>query len=426
MRQHYITSALYNIYLHPLSNHPGPRYLAASRLPIAYAYFTGKATFWIKELHDKYGPVVRVAPNDISYASSDAWSDIFGNHPAYPGGMPRDPKFFSAVEDKSCIPTMLSANNAQHTRLRRAYAVAFSKRTLLEQETMMMYNVDLLIQKLYETKQQPTNMTNMFIFTSFDVIANLQFGESLHLLDNMSYNPWLTAIRDYTRASMILWALADFLLVRVTVKLFATAGIKERAQFFKFTDDKVKNRLSNEVNSPDFVKLVSHPSAKIKLSEEEICANAPALMQAGSDTTAGLLSGFMAYILTTPEAFAHLSSEIRTAFKQSSEVTVDSVERLKWLDSCVKETMRIYPNPPNGPPRLVPECGAKISGKWVVGGTRVYISPYATYRSSANFYKADSFLPQRWDREPNSCFLADCKDAFHPFSTGKRDCIGQK
>lgn len=414
------------MYAHPLRDHPGPRYLAASRLPIAYAYFTGRATFWIKELHDKYGPVVRVAPNDISYANSKAWSDIFGNHPDRPGGMPRDPSFVSTVDDGSCIPTILSANNSQHTRLRRAYAIAFSNRTLLEQETMILENVNLLIQKLYETKQQPTNMTKMFIFASFDTIANLQFGESFHLLDKMEYSPWLARLRDYTRISMILWALTDFLLVKVAIKLFTAKSIKERKEFYKFTDDRVKGRLSDEAGRPDFVQLVSHPSAKIKLSAEEICANAPALMQAGSDTTAGLLSGFMAHILTAPEALARLTSEVRDAFKQSSDITVDSVDRLKWLDLCVKETLRIYPNPPNGPPRLVPQPGATISDRWVPGGTRVYISPYATYHSLSNFYEAGLFLPQRWSRESNGPLSADDKGVFHPFSTGKRDCIGQK
>jgi len=414
------------VYAHPLRNHPGPSYLAASRLPIAYAYFTGKATFLIKELHDKYGPVVRIAPGDISYANSEAWSDIFANHATRPGGMPRDPSFFSMVDDESCMPTMLSANNAQHTRLRRAYSVAFSKRTLLEQETMIIENVDLLIQKLYETDQQPTNITNLFIFTSFDTIANLQFGESFHLLDNIAYSPWLTRTRDYTRASMTLWAFADFLFVKVALKLFMTTLVKQKKHFYQFTDDRVKHRLSHETDRPDFIQLVSHPNAKIRLSEEEICTNAPALMQAGSDTTAGLLSGFMAYILTSPEALSRLTSEVRDAFQQSSDITVDSVERLTWLDSCVKEIMRIYPNPPNGPPRLAPQSGAKISGRWVPGGTRVYISPYATYHSSSNFCEAGSFLPQRWRQESNSSFLADNKDVFHPFSIGKRDCIGQK
>lgn len=32
----------------------------------------------MKKLHDKYGPVVRFGPTDLSYASAQAWQDIHG------------------------------------------------------------------------------------------------------------------------------------------------------------------------------------------------------------------------------------------------------------------------------------------------------------------------------------------------------------
>lgn len=32
----------------------------------------------IKKLHDKYGDVVRVAPNELSYTNPDAWQEIYG------------------------------------------------------------------------------------------------------------------------------------------------------------------------------------------------------------------------------------------------------------------------------------------------------------------------------------------------------------
>lgn len=32
----------------------------------------------IKDMHEKYGDVVRIAPNDLSYLQSQAWFDIHG------------------------------------------------------------------------------------------------------------------------------------------------------------------------------------------------------------------------------------------------------------------------------------------------------------------------------------------------------------
>ncbi len=32
----------------------------------------------IKQLHDKYGEIVRVAPNELSYTNPDAWQEVYG------------------------------------------------------------------------------------------------------------------------------------------------------------------------------------------------------------------------------------------------------------------------------------------------------------------------------------------------------------
>lgn len=31
------------------------------------------------KLHKKYGPVLRIAPDELSYASAQAWQDIYGS-----------------------------------------------------------------------------------------------------------------------------------------------------------------------------------------------------------------------------------------------------------------------------------------------------------------------------------------------------------
>src|ERR1700761_1842879 len=69
---------LYNLYFHPLSSVPGPRLFAISNLPYAVALCGGRWPYKLKELHDKYGPVVRFAPDDVSFISAAAWKEIYG------------------------------------------------------------------------------------------------------------------------------------------------------------------------------------------------------------------------------------------------------------------------------------------------------------------------------------------------------------
>lgn len=74
-----IGKLLYNLYLHPLRSYPGPFLARATRLYHIYYDLKGVSHLKIKELHDQYGEVVRIAPNELSYNTSQAWKDIYGS-----------------------------------------------------------------------------------------------------------------------------------------------------------------------------------------------------------------------------------------------------------------------------------------------------------------------------------------------------------
>lgn len=58
----------------PLSKIPGPKLWAISRLPRMYMEWQGEEAAGVAALHKKYGPVVRLAPNEVSFAGGiQAW-----------------------------------------------------------------------------------------------------------------------------------------------------------------------------------------------------------------------------------------------------------------------------------------------------------------------------------------------------------------
>jgi cytochrome P450 len=99
--------------------------------------------------------------------------------------------------------------------------------------------------------------------------------------------------------------------------------------------------------------------------------------------------------------------------------------RMTVLKGCINKILRFYPPGAGALPRVVPKEGAMISGQWVAGGTRVYTSPLAAFRSSKNFYQPNSFHPQRWYPETAAEFAHDDREACKPFSVGTRDCLGK-
>jgi hypothetical protein len=76
--------AVYNIAFHPLKRFQGPLSWAASRLPWATTSFAGKLPFVVVSLHAQYGPIVRIAPDELSFIDPSAWKDIMSAHKGRP------------------------------------------------------------------------------------------------------------------------------------------------------------------------------------------------------------------------------------------------------------------------------------------------------------------------------------------------------
>lgn len=72
------TFAVYRIAFHPLSGIPGPKLAALSNVWYAYQVRNGRAAILGKTLHRKYGPVVRVGPNEVWFDSKEAFDIIYG------------------------------------------------------------------------------------------------------------------------------------------------------------------------------------------------------------------------------------------------------------------------------------------------------------------------------------------------------------
>jgi len=64
---------IYRIYFHPLKGFHGPRLSAFTRIPYIYAIATGKQHIYLSDLHDRYGEVVRVSPDELSFINTQAW-----------------------------------------------------------------------------------------------------------------------------------------------------------------------------------------------------------------------------------------------------------------------------------------------------------------------------------------------------------------
>jgi hypothetical protein len=63
----------------PLSEVPGPKYTLFSGIYLMIQEFAGKRREYIHELHKRYGSVVRLGPNEVSFTSSEAMKEIYSS-----------------------------------------------------------------------------------------------------------------------------------------------------------------------------------------------------------------------------------------------------------------------------------------------------------------------------------------------------------
>lgn len=71
----------------------------------------------VAELHRQYGPVVRIAPNELSYSVEDAWQDIYAKAGSRNTQLPKDPfQFFRPPGGKNSM--IQEPDDDEHQRMR--------------------------------------------------------------------------------------------------------------------------------------------------------------------------------------------------------------------------------------------------------------------------------------------------------------------
>ncbi|KAG8898859.1 hypothetical protein FRC00_002246 [Tulasnella sp. 408] len=70
---------IYNLFFHPLRHVPGPWYTAISSSWLSFQDMTFKKALVIDELHQKYGPVVRIEPNVVAFLDAAATRFVYSS-----------------------------------------------------------------------------------------------------------------------------------------------------------------------------------------------------------------------------------------------------------------------------------------------------------------------------------------------------------
>lgn len=355
---------IYNLLFHPLRAYPGPLFNKVSRLPYCFNILRGTHSFRILQLHKRYGPVVRVAPDELSFADAAAWKDIMGHRPNG-DEMAKWSKFYRPVEGMTPTDIVYSGRE-EHGLLRRQLAHGFSDRAMRDQQPLISKYIDLLIRRLRENCGAGTaslNIADWYNFTTFDVIGDLAFGEPFGCLDSSDYHPWVKALFEMARVGTFFQAACHYPFAqRFLLSLVPKSARAKRQQHLDFTQAKLLRRMELGEGRPDLIEGLLKKKEEWNLGLDKLEANASLLIIGGSETTATLLSGVTYLLLTNPATLDRLTEEVRSAFSNGQEIDLISVSKLTYMLACLDEALRMYPPVPQGLPRVVPRGGGVIAG----------------------------------------------------------------
>ncbi|KAF2117930.1 cytochrome P450 [Lophiotrema nucula] len=426
-----ILLGFYNVFLHPLRSYPGPLLWRAWRWQHTLSTLKGNYPFDSLALHKRYGPVVRVAPDELSYTDSNALKAIYGHHnPATEGfsEFGKNPMEFNKPASGSWN-ILTSLNSEDHGRYRKLFSHSFSERGMREMQPRIQDFVTQLIYVLKESAGKGwIDMQERYNWTTFDMIGDLAFGDSFHCLENQKTSPWIAAIFGNMKAAQFLVAIRHYGLSYFLRYLTPKRLMELRATNLRYATEKMEKRIEMGPGQGDFFDTAIANSDFEKgtgMTRGEMTSNASVLVLAGSETTATLLGGTTYLLCKHPDVLKKINDEVREAFKSDEEIDLLSVSKLDYMLAILDEALRIYPPAPNTGCRVVPKGGAIVAGKWVPGGTCLRNQPYAANHSPDNFHRPDDFCPERWQASPPADFANDDRAARVPFSLGPRNCIGR-
>jgi cytochrome P450 len=155
-------------------------------------------------LHDRYGPIVRLSPNELAFNSPKSWIDIYG-HRTGRLDLEKDPIHVGAVDPVPGVSTISMADRDNHARQKKALSHGFSKKALWEQEATVQEFIDLLMQRIHEFAErgEEFDIVRWLNFVTFDIIGDLSFGESFGCLESGDFHFWIKVIFDAVKAGAI-------------------------------------------------------------------------------------------------------------------------------------------------------------------------------------------------------------------------------
>ncbi|KAJ5596940.1 hypothetical protein N7450_003398 [Penicillium hetheringtonii] len=384
------------------------------------------------QLHQKYGPVVRLAPNHYSISDFSAIKTVYGT-----GSQFAKSAWYDGWKHPAQWTVFADRNIKRHSDTRKRFTSLYSMSSLVHYEPFVdqcaeMFNNRLI--EFTETKKS-LNLGHWFQCYAFDVIGNITFGDRFGFLDQgKDIDGAMAAHLDWSVsrvASPIVWATEQVQMVRAGGRAYISRFVQEKIRLHEADSKTFDKGTSEHRQTQDFVDklIMARDKDPEKVTDYHLFIMGQSNVTAGSDTTAISLSSIMWHLLQNPETLAKLRAEIDTFTANglcSENVAFKESQDMPYFQAVMKEALRMHSA--TGLPmwREIPAGGAQINDRFFPAGTVIGVNTWVVHYDERVFPDSKSFRPERWlEAENDPDKLKEMNQMYMPFGLGSRTCLGK-
>ncbi|KAJ5121288.1 uncharacterized protein N7515_009249 [Penicillium bovifimosum] len=432
-----VLRTVYHLYFHPLSKFPGPKFAAATYL---YEFYydvikSGMYIWEIERMHEQYGPIVRINPQEIHIKDSTYYDEI---HASASRKRSKDPTYAIAFgAPNSLVGTITHDHHRFRRNLLSSY---FSKRSVVSLGPLIHQKVDKLITR-FEQAFAAGDVLHLhldFAALTADVITDYCYGWSYGYLDGEK-GAESNDLVDAVNGLMVMWHVNRFFPFLITIFRNAPPALlrwlqPQMADLFDLKS-RLRQQAKDTLQKQSLEKIQKEGRGTIfdaltdlSVPEEERTLDrledeSALLLGAGTETTARAIAMAMFWLIKEKEVLAKLRVELKSVLeKPLSKASWVDLEKLPYLTGVVNEGLRLSHGMTARLARVSP-TELMVYQNWVIpAGTPVSQSNYFVHMDPTVFPEPEKFDPERWTRatekgEYLSRYIVS-------FTRGSRQCLG--
>ena len=309
-------------------------------------------------------------------------------------------------------------------------APAFTKQAMRRHHDVMVSVADELVDR-WTRSAGGVDVSHEMTRTTFETIARAGFGRPYGLLesDGRQVHPMVRASEVVLRTGLIKGAISGVPgsgIIERSVDLWALRHRRYAAAHLSaIVDDAIAGRIPGRSTPGNIMDLMIGGDGTVSLDREAIIRQLLTFLIAGHETTSGMLSFALFYLLRDPELLDRAIDEAQAAHSDStspSGLAYEQVAKMRFLRRVLDESLRLWPTVPGIARR--PRFDYFLGGRYAMRPDNwIIVFFHHLHRHPDVWSRPNHFDPDRFEvaaarlRPPH---------VYKPFGTGIRACIGRQ